>query len=388
MQFAHIQNKELIGYNDLPQSVISAISANFKSQNKLSFSAAVLEDGFPLIIKPVTEYQHRDRHISLNTLATLPIINSRNALCTVESLIPIKYQQRHKCYTSPMAYNDLILITCPKQKLVLKADVLMKCHSREGTYLCPDAILKNSHDSSWLGINWTPGSQYNFPRSHIKTKCDDFQPLIHLGGRFFLSTMEQRVQLTSRTLSMTPLIIYSLPCNETSPLLPTGFGQCPPVITMSIPIFSRRIIRYIPWVVPANHSTLNLHYQSLKFGPRLHFNKTTIKALDETFNRINGPLNTKIKVIKDDINSIKETTVTTTTKIIAYAALTLAVVNIVMLIIIACIIRRTLRTQPSDTTCTNVRYTKGKVSLDLDCCKECSTPLKPTVDDDDANDDE
>ena len=44
-QFAHIQNKELVGYNDLPQSVISAVSANFKAQHKLSFSAIALDDG-------------------------------------------------------------------------------------------------------------------------------------------------------------------------------------------------------------------------------------------------------------------------------------------------------------------------------------------------------
>ena len=104
---AHIQNKELIGYNDLPQSVIAAVSANLKAQHKLSITAMILEDSFPLFIKPVTEFEHRDRHISLNTLTTLPIIRNKNSLCTIESLIPLKYQQNDKCYTGPIAYNDL-----------------------------------------------------------------------------------------------------------------------------------------------------------------------------------------------------------------------------------------------------------------------------------------
>ena len=187
---------------------------------------------------------------------------------------------------------------------------------------------------------------------------------------------------------MTPLTVYHIPCNETSPLLPTGFGQCPSTLTMSIPIFSRRVVRYIPWIVPSNQSTLSLHYRSLKIGPRLHFNKTTIKALDDTFNRIDGPLNTKIQLIKDDIASIKETTVTTTTQIIVCAALTFAIVNIPLLILLVCVIRRSRRPKASDTTKTTVKYIKGKERLNLDtCCKDCHKPLEPSSDVEE-NDDE
>lgn len=109
-----IQNKELIGLNDLPQTVVSVVSATFKAQDNLSFSSAILEDGFPLIIKPVTDYQHRGKYISLNTIATVPIVRSKQFLCTVEDLVAIKYQQKRKCYSSPLSYNNLILITCPK----------------------------------------------------------------------------------------------------------------------------------------------------------------------------------------------------------------------------------------------------------------------------------
>ena len=53
--------------NDLPQLVISVISANFKAQNKLLFSTAILKDGFSLFVKSATEYERRDKHISLHT---------------------------------------------------------------------------------------------------------------------------------------------------------------------------------------------------------------------------------------------------------------------------------------------------------------------------------
>jgi len=272
----------------------------------------ILEDSFPLFIKPVTDFEHRDRHIYLNTLTTIPIIKDRNSLCTIESLIPLKYQQNHKCYSGPIAYNDLALITCPKSKIIIRADVLTKCYGREGTYLCPEEVLHSNHDSSWLGLPWTPGSRLNFPRNHVPTTCDSFDPLLHLGGRFYLSTIHQKIQLKKSTLSMTPLTVYSLPCNESSPSLKTGFGQCPTTLTMSIPIFARRVVKYIPWIVPANQTTLNLHYNSLKIGPRLRFNKSTIKALDETFARLEGPLNRKFKTIRDEISSIKETSATST----------------------------------------------------------------------------
>ena len=116
----------MIGLNDLPQSVLSIISGSLKAQDNLSFSTAILGGGFPLIIKPVTDYQHRGKYISLNTIATLPIVQSKQFLCTVEDLIAIKYQQKRKCYSSPMSYNDLTLITCPNKKIVMRADVLTK----------------------------------------------------------------------------------------------------------------------------------------------------------------------------------------------------------------------------------------------------------------------
>ena len=73
-QFAHLQDKEMIGYNDLPKSVISSVSSHRKAQSDLKFSCVLRDEGFPLIINPVTHYQHREHYTTLTTLATLPII--------------------------------------------------------------------------------------------------------------------------------------------------------------------------------------------------------------------------------------------------------------------------------------------------------------------------
>ena len=64
----------------------------------------------------------------------------------------------------------------------------------------------------------------------------------------------------------------------------------------------------------------------------------------------------------------------------------LDVVNIVIPIAIACLIRHSQHTKSPNTTRTSVRYTKGKDSLDLHCRKHCST-ASPTVDIDDTGND-
>ena len=178
--------------------------------------------------------------------------------------------------------------------------------------------------------------------------------------------MSQKIKLSTKSISTTPLTVYHIPCNETSSVLPTGFGQCPATLTIAIPIFSRKVIRYIPWIVPTNQSTLNLHYQSLKIPPRLRLNKATINALDQTINRIQGPLNHKLQVIRSDIDAIQVSSDTTTTQVAAYVALTFALVNTVLFITLTGIMCRRFRNRPHIEGYPTVKYVKESESLHLD----------------------
>lgn len=116
-------------------------------------------------------------------------------------------------------------------KIAMRADVLTQCYNREGTYLCPNNVLQHSEDSAWIGINWTPRSKFNFPSNHVPIECDGFRKIIHLGGRYYLSTMEQQIKLNTRTIRMTPLTVYHIPCNETAHSLPSSFVECPQTLT-------------------------------------------------------------------------------------------------------------------------------------------------------------
>ena len=105
--------------------------------------------------------------------------------------------------------------------MIVKADLLTACYSRPNTVICPETILKNANDSSFIGLPWTPGTLVNFDRTHVKVPCTKSHPLYHLGGRYYLSTEEQYLELSTGTLHMLPLARYQIPCNETNPMLKT-----------------------------------------------------------------------------------------------------------------------------------------------------------------------
>lgn len=385
-QFAHLRSKPLIGYSDLPQSVIAAVSTHFRTVPGLALTAKALDDGFPLLIKPITEYQHSKRYITLNTLVTVPRIASDDSFCTIESLLPLQYRVGDKCYTGPLVHNDLVLVSCLNSKLVVRADTLIACFSQTNALICPETILKSSNDSTWLGFPWTPGTKMTFERTHVEVTCDENLPSIyHLGGRYYMSTTTTTLQLSTGPLAMTPLSIYHIPCNETNPILKTGFGFCPSTVMMSIPIFQKISVNYIPWTPPTDNEVFKLHYKSLKISPLLKFNKTTINALDNAFLRLDGRLHLQLKKIKSDIDSIHETQESSAALIIGSTALALSGVNTIILITISCcyykIHKQKMKQQHSDTQQPRdtVKYVPSQEDVQLplneDHCLDCEQPL-------------
>ena len=185
------------------------------------------------------------------------------------------------------------------------------------------------------------------PRSHSISTCDATDYLYHLGGRYFLSTKHQTVQLSTQTLKMSPLSVYHIPCNQTSEELPIGFGTCPDQLTINLPIFRKKTVKYVPWTPSdLNNNTINLHYKSLQIPPPLQFNKTVINALDKTFNRLDGDLATKLKSIREDIKNLHEESSTPLALVIASMALCFSHLNLIIFIVLCCYHRRRGQAQP------------------------------------------
>ena len=372
-QFAHIQNRKLIGLSDLPQSVIASVLRHFDTIPDLSLTMKALQDGFPILINPITEYENKLAHLRLSTLLTVPRIASKNGLCTIESLVALTYKTDNRCFTGPLSRNDLVLVSCLDSKLVLKADILTTCFSEHNSLLCPRKLLRNADDVAWLGLPWTMDSKVNFKRNHVEVDCPkDIHPLHHLGGRYYLSVVKKTIQLTSTTLMLSPLTIFQLPCNETNNLLETGFGECPKAMTMSVPLFQKDNVQYVPWVPSTNRTGLDLHYESLKIGPRLVFNKTVITALDDTFQRIDATLHKKMNNLRTEIDAIQETQATSDALIVASTALVLALVNTIILISFCCIFKKFNQQQNDRLQNLVVQYRKEPV---LECI-ECNEPLE------------
>lgn len=370
-QFAHFQNRKLVGLSDLPQAVINSVLKHLKAVPDLSLTIKALEDGFPLLMDPVTEYSKESSALTLRTLFTIPRITSKDALCTIETLSSLTYKIGSRCFTGPLSRHDLVLITCANRKLVLEAAVLTACFSEHNALLCPEKLLTNADDVAWLGFPWTTGSNLEFQRNHVEVKCPTaLHPIHHLGGRNYLSVVEKELKLTSLVIQLSPLSIFHVPCNETNNLLETGFGNCPKTLTISIPLFRRDNVQYVPWVPSSDDNTLDLHYQSLEVSPRLVFNKTVINALDNTFNRIDNNVHKNIKKIRAEIKAMHETQETTDAMIVAAVALSLTFINSIVLITSCCLYRKINKSQNDRLSKIVVQYKKEPIE-----CVECKLPL-------------
>ena len=178
------------------------------------------------------------------------------------------------------------------------------------------------------------GTLVNFEQNHAQVPCTDFHPLYHLGGRYYLSTKEQSIELSTGTLHMLPLTIYHIPCKETNPILKTGFGNCPKTLMMSTPIFQKRKVNYIAWTHPSSHSVIK-HFLK-NFGKPLVFNKTIIHALDTNFARVDGYIQQQIEHVKNEINDNHATHETDTALIIACVALSIATLCLTIIPIYFC----------------------------------------------------
>lgn len=152
--------------------------------------------------------------------------------------------------------TELALITCPHTKRLINVDALAKCFSDDNTFLCSKTLLNTVNEVTWLGFPWHPDRPLTFPRHHVAAQdCSNLHPLLHLGGRYYLSTTSQAVATSNGPLQLLPLMIYHFPYNTTFPDMVTGLGTYPHRMTLTVPVFSRDTLKYTPWT-PTDNDTL------------------------------------------------------------------------------------------------------------------------------------
>ena len=87
-------------------------------------------------------------------------------------------------------------------------------------------------------------------------------------------------------INLSPLMIYTFPCNTSFEGQQTGPGPYTDVLYITIPIFKENQFHYVPWKSGTDERVLDLHYESLKIPPPLHFDNKTISELNEVYNEL------------------------------------------------------------------------------------------------------
>lgn len=255
-QITHLSNKELVGLSHFPYFVEQQLTNVLSETKSLRLSSKILSEGFPLLINPIVDIEHNGDQLDLSILVTVPELTNTNAICSVEYLSPVKYNISGTCETGPILTDNLLaLITCADTKAVVRADSLAKCHQQDDSLLCPHHTIQPVRDLEWLGLPWTAESHMAFPRHHQKAEdCSHLIPVLHLGGRAFLSTTSGVLQLNPTPIQLAPLTIFHLPCNVSFPGMPTGLSECPKRLEISVPLVLPDFIKYVPWN-SATHQT-------------------------------------------------------------------------------------------------------------------------------------
>ena len=192
-------------------------------------------------------------------------------------------------------------------------------------------VLNLATNISCLGFPFNPDTKLAFPRNHLPAPdCTNLHPLLHLGGRMFLSTTTQELQLSSGRLITAPLAVYRIPCNDTISDTATGLGTCPSRITVTFPMASPFVLQFTPWAPVIVNGSITFSHTPMDVPPPAHLNKSVIRDLDTTFCTIDGELSDAILETNQDIDEIQESSFPTIAVSIAYTAFGLGIVNLII----------------------------------------------------------
>ena len=168
--------------------------------------------------------------------------------------------------------------------------------------------------------------------------CSNLHPLLHLGGRAFLATTTMVLTLSSGPLVTAPLAVYQFPCNESFQGMATGLGHCSKHITVSVPMATTLHLRFTSWARVTLNSTMAFFKHAVfDIPPPEHLNKTILDSLDATFNTLDGQLTESIQTTSKKIDEIHESSTTSTTDYVAYSALSIGILNLVLCIVLFCL---------------------------------------------------
>ena len=349
-QAHNLHNKQLVGFNDLPSFLATAIQHQLNAIHSLHDTATALDVGYPLLIQPLVDYKYNmAKSMGINILFTIPELSSDHSYCTLEYLMPIKYNISGTCFQGPITRDELALLRCQQLEYIIPRSILEKCYHTGETFVCSKHILQLVNDTNWLGLPWHKNTKLHFVRRHQQAPdCSNIPNMFHLGGRYYLSTQQGSLTIFNTTngsthiISLSPLTVYHFPCDLTFVTQQTGLGTCPDRITLHLPLFTANSFHYVPWKHD-DDNVLRLHYKSLNFTPPLKFDNSTMNSLEHTFRLLDGQLTTRLASLKQDISHLHTVQSTTLNDWLTYITITITLINTFIIILLYCRIVRPIK---------------------------------------------
>lgn len=140
-QFTALETKTLFGFPHLPAFLHPQILTQFTTDVTVQYTAKALDEGFPLFINPMIDIEDEGPYVEASVLLTLPVVPDETAFCTIEYLMPVKFNISNSCYTGPVTKEKLVILTCPHSRHLLTAASLNKCYQDSTAFLCSTNVL-------------------------------------------------------------------------------------------------------------------------------------------------------------------------------------------------------------------------------------------------------
>ena len=116
------------------------------------------------------------------------------------------------------------------------------------------------------------------------SSCEHLHPLIHLDGRYYLSTTSGPISNSNGRMDISTSANYNSSCNVSIGNYEMALSTCPERLLVSLSTFTTNPVSYVQWKPNSSDlTTLQLHHQSPTTPPETKINHFIVKELDDTY---------------------------------------------------------------------------------------------------------
>ena len=345
-QLATLPRKNLASFSDLPQFLSDDLQVKLSTASGLANTIDALKSGFALLMEPLIDYQlDPSRTMNLHIMLTLPTLDTKDAFCSMEHLVPLTYKVNNSCYGGTMARHDLVLLTCGNKRYVVKQTDLQQCLRDQTTVLCPVNVLSTVKNPSWLGLKWTPQTRLSFNHAHFKRpNCHALNSLVHISGRFYFSAAQTNLSIHTnngpKSILLQPFSIFHFPCDVSFSQQRMGLGVCPKKLQFQFPLFHEGQFKFLPWEPVAWKNLTSYRTKDFHIPTASEIDNSTFESLENTYETLDQDLTYRLQKVRKDISNFHSVDHVSSLYVLVYLSIGLTSCNFIVITILYCIFRK------------------------------------------------